>query len=639
MKRSGWICVVIGLSVVGGGGIWAAGRFARHEVAGVSQMAKRPKVTGVEPADGAVEISPVTGIKAAVSLPGGAGVDENTLAAGVSLVRVRDGAKIDALLNTSGAGDVVVLKPKAELDLGTEYRFVVTAALKDTAGQSFDAKTVTFTTAKTFAVADFPAAFEKLPLPNMKLERDAFTSLAIGPDGKLYAATFAGMIHVYAINADGTTTEEKPITAIMENNKGPRLITGIAFDPLSTRRQGVLWVSHGQFAMKNGRPEGADDWTGKISWIGTSAGYVVNYTDVITGLPRAYKDHLNFQLAFGPDGALYFSQGSNTSVGDVDVKWGYRPERNLTAAILRLDLQKVFRKRPSAADIAKAQPATAWPPSKADMSRIDNKPWPVVDPAGGQQGDQMTLPLDVKTEDGGTYDPAAANAPLTLYATGVRSGFKLLFHRNGHLYTGVNGAAGNEGNVPASPDGKWPAVRDIKQTTDDLLLKIEKGAYYGHPNPARGQYALNGANPTAGVDPLEVPAYPVGTPPDPNWHKPAYVFGKNYSPNGLIDYHGTIGEKGNAKPGPAAALDGCILVTRYSDGKDVLVLRLDDNGDVVETIAGLDGFTGLNAPLDLVEDPKTGNLYVAEYRGQQVTLLRPKPNGVSPHAQRTAVTR
>ena len=589
MKRAGWIGTVAGLALVGGVGIYAAGQFAKHEVAGVSQATKRPKVTGTEPADGAVEISPVTGIKAAVSLPGGAGVDENTLAAGVSLVRVRDGAKVDALLNTSGAGDVVVLKPKAELELGTEYEFVVTADLKDTAGQSFDAKSSKFTTAKTFAVTDFPAAFEKLPLPNMKLERDAFTSLAIGPDGKLYAATFAGMIHVYTINADGTTTEEKPITAIMAANQGPRLVTGIAFDPKSTAAEPVLWVSHGQFAMKNGRPEGADDWTGKISRLRRPD--LSGVEDVIVGLPRAYKDHLNFQLAFGPDGALYFGQGSNTSVGDVDVKWGYRPERMLTASVLRYDERQ-----------------------------------------NAQNNDRILIPpLNVKTEDGGTYDPDAKDAPLTLYATGVRSGFKLLFHRNGHLYTGVNGAAGNEGNVPASPDGKWPAIRDNKQTTDDLLLKIEKGAYYGHPNPVRGQYALNGANPTPGPDPLEVSAYPVGTPPDPNWHKPAYVFGKNYSPNGLIDYHAPAGT-------PAATLDGCILVTRYSDGKDILVLRLNEAGDVIETIAGLDGLTGLNAPLDLIEDSKTQNLYVAEYRGQQVTLLRPKKNGVSPHAQRTGVT-
>ena len=70
-----------------------------------------------------------------------------------------------------------------------------------------------------------------------------------------------------------------------------------------------------------------------------------------------------------------------------------------------------------------------------------------------------------------------------------------------------------------------------------MLLDIEKGGYYGHPNPARSEFVLHGANPTAGVDPQEVPDYPVGTRPNPRWHPPAFVFGKNVSPDGMIEYH------------------------------------------------------------------------------------------------------
>ncbi|MDB5326510.1 MAG: fn1 [Phycisphaerales bacterium] len=614
MKAAAWIGIGVGAVLVGGVLTWSAGRFAKHELATTQKAAIGPKITGTEPANEAVEVSPVTGVKAAVSLPSGAGVDEKTLVDGVSLVRTRDGAVVDANLNSSGAGDDVVLVPKAPLDLGTQYTFRVTAKLKDTAGQSFDPREITFTTAKAFAVSEFPAAFEKIELKNTALERDAFTCFAIGSDHKLYAGTFAGMIHTFTINSDGTLTEGKPITKVIEANQGPRLITGLCFQPQGTPTIGDfsaehLWVSHGQFAMKNGKPEGADDWTGKLSILSEGTwtsdgdaptGHPITYTDVILGLPRAYKDHLNFQMAFGPDHALYVSQGSNTSVGDADIKWGYRPERKLTAAVLRIDLDKIFPEIPS-----------------PDADR--------------HLGRSSKAPVNVATEGGNPYDPVAKDAPLTLYATGIRSGFHLLFHRNGHLYTGVNGAAGNEGNTPASPDGKVPAIRDIKQTTDDLLLKIEKGAYYGHPNPARGQYALNGANPTAGVDPMEVPAYPVGTMPDANWHAPAFVFGKNYSPNGLIDYHA---DKGS----PAAALDGCLLVTRYSDGKDVLVLKLNDAGDVTETIAGLDGLTGLNAPLDIIQAPNSGNVYVAEYGGKRITLLRPILGVKSIHAQRTMVT-
>src|SRR5437762_3212658 len=80
---------------------------------------------------------------------------------------------------------------------------------------------------------------------------------------------------------------------------------------------------------------------------------------------------------FGPDGCLYWSQGSHTAMGAPDKKWGgNRVERLLSAAVLRLD------------------------PSK------------VTDAA-----------IDVKTSDGGgSYDPFAPDAPLTIYATGVRVG-------------------------------------------------------------------------------------------------------------------------------------------------------------------------------------------------------------------------
>ncbi len=579
-SRSSYLVVsVIALLVVAGGLFVASRRYAGLELSQATERQQRPRVTGTRPAADAQAVAPTAGVVAEITLPNtGAGVDERTLDAGVSLVRVSDGKTVPAHRNTSGSGDVVVLKPDNALDKNQQYKFVITTDLKDTSGAAFTPYTMTFTTAATFAQQQFPVAFEKVDMPGVKLDHNAFTSLAIGPDGLLYGGSFGGVIYRLAIEPDGTLLQRAPIMSVIAANRGPRLVTGIAFDPKSTVENPILWVNHGQMAITpEGKLEGADDWTGKLSRL--SGSQLDQYEDVLVGLPRAYKDHLNFQMVFTKDNALLFTQGSHTSVGDIDKKWGYRPEHKLTAAVLRLDLAKATK-----------------------------------------------LPIDVKTDDGGTYDPAAKDAPLTLYATGVRSGFDLLLHRNGHIYSGINGAAGNEGNTPASPDGKVPSVRDLKETTDDMLLKIEQGAYYGHPNPARGEYVLNGGNPTAGVDPMEVKEYPVGVKPDAKWKPPAFVFGKNFSPNGLIEY----------KDGP---LDGCILVTRYSDGKDILVLKLDANGDVTETIAGIEGFTGFNDPLDLIQDEKTGNIYVAEYHGEKITLLRPLKDKQSDHAQITTVAK
>jgi hypothetical protein len=267
-------------------------------------------------------------------------------------------------------------------------------------------------------------------------------------------------------------------------------------------------------------------------------------------------------------------------VGAPDKKWNYRPERKLTAACLRLDPKRL-----------------------------------------------TTLPLDVKTDEGGTYDPSAAGAPLTIFATGIRSGFDLLWHSNGRLYTGLNGAAAG-GNVPAGPSS--PAINNIRATTNDLLLVIDRNGYYGHPNPSRNQFVLMGANPTSAHDPQEIDEYPVGTKPETGFRSPAFDFGKSVSPNGLTEF--TTSHFGGL-------LNGAILVTRYSGGKDVIVLKPGPDGTIVESITGIDGLKGFSDPLDIVQDASTGNLYVAEYGGRQLTLVRPREGASSGKVFRQTVTR
>jgi hypothetical protein len=157
-------------------------------------------------------------------------------------------------------------------------------------------------------------------------------------------------------------------------------------------------------------------------------------------------------------------------------------------------------------------------------------------------------------------------------------------------------------------------------------VRIEPGAYFGHPNPLRGEYVLNGGNPTAGVDPAETPEYPVGTMPERHWRPPVYTFGKNLAPTGVIEYRNAAAFNG--------VLRGKMLVCRYSGGDDILVLSLGAEGEVTEAISGIDGFTRLMDPLDLVENPATGDLYVAEFQPKRLTLLRPRAAGVSKYVSR-----
>jgi hypothetical protein len=142
------------------------------------------------------------------------------------------------------------------------------------------------------------------------------------------------------------------------------------------------------------------------------------------------------------------------------------------------------------------------------------------------------------------------------------------------------------------------------------------GRYFGHPNRALGHYVLNGGNPTAAADPFEVPQYPVGTKPDPNWEPPAYDFGNHVSANGVIEYHnrGAFGGK----------FAGWLIVCRYNVGADLLALETDRaTGAIRSAAVGIPGFGNLVNPLDVTEDVRTGNLYVSEYGAQRLTLLRP----------------
>ena len=46
--------------------------------------------------------------------------------------------------------------------------------------------------------------------------------------------------------------------------------------------------------------------------------------------------------------------------------------------------------------------------------------------------------------------------------------------------------------------------------------------------------------------------------------------------------------------------------------------------NIIEAVTGIEGFKQFTDPLDLIEDTRNGNLYVAEYSGQTLTLLRPR---------------
>nr|WP_304608466.1 malectin domain-containing carbohydrate-binding protein [Pontibacter anaerobius] len=565
----------------------------------------RPYVTAVRPADGAISVPLGHSVSVDIAYPSGKSIDGNTVnTSSVKLYKVSGTSKTEVTgtaVNATAAGDAITLS--ASLALSTTYEFYVSDQVKDLNGYMMKPFTSHFTTASS--TSDIPTdlagvAFTEQILVDSNFGSDGFTSLVIGPDNKLYAATSGGKIERWDLKADGTLANNVTISPFGGSR---RLLIGLRFDPSATASNLVAWISHSA-------PEFSDapDWSGKVSQVNLNNTSNPQVVDYVVNLPRSTKDHATNSIDFGPDGALYFLQGSNTAMGAPDGAWGYRDEHLLSAAVLRLD-------------IAKAK--------------------------------QLSLPINAKTEEGGSYNPYSTSAALTIYATGVRNAYDLVWHSNGQLYVPTNGSAAG-GNTPALKSGSvWsngqvytgpdvPAMNNVRDTQSDYLFRIVKGGYYGHPNVLRKEYIMNGANPTSGTDPGEVTwtlngqtyGYPVGTPKEPNYKGWAYDFGLNKSPNGVIEY------KSSAFGGK---LKGKLLVCRFSGGDDIIVLEPGaSNLDIIRATEGSD-VPGLRRPfanpLDVIEDVRTGNLYISEYfdgngDGQpRITLLRANDAGTPPPTQ------
>ncbi|MGC4033796.1 MAG: Ig-like domain-containing protein [Tepidisphaeraceae bacterium] len=500
-------------------------------------------------------------------------------------------------LQTSGGGDTLSITPNNPLKANQNYRVEVNQAyvssgtkIKDIAGNVLAPYAFTFKTGSEIAIADPDINFTKTQVTTSG-QAAAYTAVTTGPDGKLYAATLDGYIYRWTIESDGTLSNRQTITTVRDNDSvdHARIITGITFDPDATAGSLKLWVSHGQYKLGSiagsgsGRDYQADNYTGKISVL--SGANLDSYNDVIVGIPRSVKDHLNNQIAFDTSGNnFFFCIPSMSAMGAADTTWGSRPENALSAAYIRVNLAKL------------------------DTELSSN---------GG--------PIDLTNA---TYDATNSANALNIWATGVRNAYDIVFHSNGHMYSAVNGSSAG-GNTPAG--GGAPALTAVPQTEEDVLLDVESGKYYGHPNPTRGEYVLGGGNPTADADPYEFAQttssqaghmYPVGTQPDADYTLPAYDIGKNVSPNGMIEYTGSaFGGK----------LNGTLLICRYNSGQDILAITPNSDGSISKSgvQARITGLTGLSNPIDIVQSGN--NLYVAQLDSANNTgsIVLMKPTAVN----------
>ena len=262
-----------------------------------------------------------------------------------------------------------------------------------------------------------------------------------------------------------------------------------------------------------------------------------------------------------------------------DSTWGNRPERLLSAAVLRLD------------------------------------------PAADRH-----VPLDVKTAEGGSYDPYAAGAPLTIYATGVRNAFDLVWHRNGHLYAPTNGSAAG-GNTPATPaplpascarrgytgSGRTGADRRARRPRPTTCSTSSRAATTG----TRTRCAANGCWPAATRPPARTRS---------RWARTRRAPGRTRTSTWPAPTTRACTPRPTARSSTAAAPStASCWWSATRPGRTSRPSTWRRAATLSNRTTGITGLTGFSQPLDVTQDPATGNLYVTELGANRITLLKPRP--------------
>jgi len=425
---------------------------------------------------------------------------------------------------------------------------------------------------QTFSFDQFSVEEEPLVPPQSEIAftRSSFpqsvpnpTSMVVGPDGRLYVLELTGTIHAFALGANRLPTSHQVIPSLV-TEYGPRLALGIAVEPSSTSSDVRLWVCH-----SGPDPDAGEINSGTITRLsGPGFGLV---EDVIVGLPRAFANHAPNSLHFGPDGLLYITIGGNTGSGAPNnsaSEFGTRMEQYLSAALL-------------AADVFAA-------------------PWP-IDCFDGLLNDNPLNQPDIP--------PCAegANPIVRVYSSGLRNLYDFTFHPNGYIYGPDNGL-GVTGTYPPTPFvpcfGPASTVTNNPGEQPDLLLLLEEGMYYGHPNPSRDECVYKDGS-------LQ------GVPPLPNYRPPMAFLGEHKSANGIIAYGSSSAFCG--------ALQGDLLITNYSVGDDLVRVQLAEDGrSMVGTPFRLVG--GFDDPLPVTQSPD-GAVFVGEFGANRITVLVPTDTG------------
>ena len=297
------------------------------------------------------------------------------------------------------------------------------------------------------ARADSAVSFTRGTLVEGEPDISAPTTLAFGPDGRLYVGQLDGA--VIAFTLDAMEVVKRDVIAepdVLQN------VLGIAFSPTDPPAPVTIYVSHSEVLAG---PEGAP-FSGTVSKLDAPRYEPV---EIITGLPTSSAEHATNGIAFDSDGRLYIAQGGMTNAGRTSDRFP-RPETPLSGAILLADVED----------------------SEFDGAIVYDPP------------------------DAPTEDTELVHGDVRVFASGLRNPYDLLFHSNGMIYATDNGP-----NEPDGARSMSCTSAGAGSSGPDELNLIVEGAYYGHPNRNRGRSMAEECVYESGDAPSRIATPPIAT--------------------------------------------------------------------------------------------------------------------------------
>ena len=290
---------------------------------------------------------------------------------------------------------------------------------------------------------------------------DGPTTAAWGPDGRLYVGTITGQIIAYTFDESYSVTDTQVIDTL-QGISNPNIL-GIAFNPYDTSNSPTIYVSHSQLFANGGISFPITElspYSGQVSIL--EGPTFDSVQPLITGLPVSNHDHGINGLTFDNAGDLYIAVGGNTNAGITADAIGGIPESPFTAAILKADITNSSFN--GAVDYE--LPPDFIPPPEFTFDP-GTMTWDPFDPADSQVfGDIVTV---------------VPGVDISVYASGLRNPYDLVYTTQGLMYATDNGANDGFGDVSTGPDTQEPVVG-----APDELNRLVAGEYYGHPNRNRG---------------------------------------------------------------------------------------------------------------------------------------------------------